>query len=215
MPGIAYRKLSDLPETLPVFPLGAALLFPRWNLPLNIFEPRYLNMVDDAMATHRLIGMIQPAGGPSDKPNLAKVGCAGRITSYTETADGRYLITLTGIARYGVTEEISMEKPYRRVTPDWSPYLQDLAEPDMRDLPNRDVVLTALRKYVEANQMKADWEAVEDAQIETLVNALCAGCPFEPREKQALVEAPTLKARADTLIKLLNMDVPGAGGTMQ
>jgi uncharacterized protein len=211
-----YRKTSDLPDTLAVFPLPGALLFPRWELPLNIFEPRYLNMIDDAMAGSRLIGMVQAMGGSKARPQLAEVGCAGRITSYSETEDGRYLITLTGIARFAIGEEMDVTTPYRQVRPDWRPYASDLAAANETALPSRDKLIGALKTYVEINKMQADWSAVQDAPLETLVNALCSGCPFSTIEKQALIEAPTLKARAETLITLLRMDVPGNdAGTMQ
>tara|TARA_R110000796_G_scaffold145793_1_gene262365 strand:+ start:1702 stop:2352 length:651 start_codon:yes stop_codon:yes gene_type:complete len=211
-----YRKTSDLPNALAVFPLPGALLLPRWQLPLNIFEPRYLNMVDDAMSGSRLIGMVQAMGGPKARPGLADVGCAGRITTYSETDDGRYLITLTGIARFAIHRELDVSTPYRQVKPDWIPYESDLFAANDTALPSRDNLVGALRAYVEINKMEADWSAVEDAPLETLVNALCSGCPFSTIEKQALIEAPTLKDRAETLITLLRMDVPGSdGGTMQ
>jgi hypothetical protein len=198
-----------LPETLAIFPLTGALLFPRWSLPLNIFEPRYLNMIDDAMSGSRMIGMIQSMGGDRAHPDLARVGCAGRITSYSETEDGRYLLSLSGICRFGVTEELDAPAPYRQVTPDWSPFISDLSEPDSADLPKRDVLIAALKRYTQINTMEVDWEAVEKAQMETLVNALCAGCPFGSVEKQALLEAPSVSDRAQTLIALLDMDVAG------
>jgi hypothetical protein len=211
-----YRKTSDLPDMLAVFPLPGALLLPRWQLPLNIFEPRYLNMIDDAMTGSRLIGMVQAMGGPKTRPSLADVGCAGRITTYSETDDGRYLITLTGIARFAIHDELDVNTPYRKVKPDWAPYEMDLFAANDLALPSRDNLVGALRAYVEINKMEADWSAVEGAPLETLVNALCSGCPFSTIEKQALIEAPTLKARAETLITLLRMDVPGNdGGTMQ
>ena len=211
-----YRKTSDLPDTLAVFPLPGALLLPRWQLALNIFEPRYLNMIDDAMTGSRLIGMVQAMEGPKARPTLAGVGCAGRITTYSETDDGRYLITLTGIARFAIHDELDVNTPYRQVKPDWAPYEADLFVASDKALPSRDNLVGALRAYVEINKMEADWSAVEDAPLETLVNALCSGCPFSTIEKQALIEAPTLKARAETLITLLRMDVPGNdGGTMQ
>jgi len=211
-----YRKTGDLPDTLAVFPLPGALLLPRWQLALNIFEPRYLNMIDDAMTGSRLIGMVQAMDGPKTRPTLAGVGCAGRITTYSETDDGRYLITLTGIARFAIHDELDVNTPYRQVTPDWAPYEADLFAASDKALPSRDNLVGALRAYVEINKMEADWSAVEDAPLETLVNALCSGCPFSTIEKQALIEAPTLKARAETLITLLRMDVPGNdGGTMQ
>ena len=144
------------------------------------------------------------------------MGCAGRITTYSETDDGRYLITLTGIARFAIHDELDVNTPYRQVKPDWAPYEADLFAASDKALPSRDNLVGALRAYVEINKMEADWSAVEDAPLETLVNALCSGCPFSTIEKQALIEAPTLKARAETLITLLRMDVPGNdGGTMQ
>lgn len=204
-----YRKTAELPETLAVFPLAGALLFPRWSLPLNIFEPRYLNMIDDAMAGHRLIGMVQPAGGTKQAPHLAGVGCAGRITSYSETEDGRYLINLTGVCRFRLDDELDVQTPYRQVHPVWTSFEGDLGEPDTDCLPDRTKLADALRKYVSTNQMEVDWDAVESAPLETLVNALAAGCPFSPMEKQALLEAPDLCGRCDALIALLDMDISG------
>ncbi|MEO1101481.1 MAG: LON peptidase substrate-binding domain-containing protein [Pseudomonadota bacterium] len=216
MPLQTYRKITDLPKTFPVFPLTGALLFPRWTLPLNIFEPRYLNMIDDAMSGHRLIGMIQNEGNDATHPTLMEVGCAGRITSYSETDDGRYLIVLTGVARFRVEQERDLKTPYRQIDADWTPFIHDLAPPVVTDLPKRETLIGALRAYVTRNDMKADWSAVEDAPIETLVNALCAGCPFTPPEKQALIEAASLRDRCETLIALLDMDMPGDDeGTIQ
>lgn len=205
-----YRKLSDLPETIAVFPLSGALLFPRWSLPLNIFEPRYLNMIDDAMAGTRLIGMVQSTGGDTAAPNLAKVGCAGRITSYSETDDGRYLISLTGVCRFGTSDELNVSTPYRQVRPDWAAFEADLTAPAPGDeiLP-RSKLVESLKRYSTVHTMEVDWEAVENAPLETLIHALCAGCPFGVMEKQALLEAPTLTARAETLMALLDMDAPG------
>ncbi|MEO1303833.1 MAG: LON peptidase substrate-binding domain-containing protein [Pseudomonadota bacterium] len=204
-----YRKLSDLPESIPVFPLSGVLLFPRWSLPLNIFEPRYLNMIDDAMSGHRIIGMIQSNSDDRVHPSLAKTGCAGRITSYSETDDGRYLISLTGICRFHIHEELALETPYRQVRADWQPFALDLAAPVENSLPDRLVLVNSLKRYTQINSMEVDWEAVEHAPMETLINALCAGCPFGTIEKQALLEAQTVAERADTLITLLDMDVPG------
>ena len=206
-----YRKLSDLPETLPVFPLPGAMLFPRWSLSLNIFEPRYLNMIDDAMSGHRLIGMVQSMGGSRTRPDLARVGCAGRITSYSETDDGRYMIVLTGISRFEVAE-LEVTTPYRQSRGIWQRYVADLSPPDITELPSRSDLIESLTDYVRRNDMKADWSAVEDAPIETLVNALCAGCPFSALEKQALLEAEGLSKRCGTLIALLQMDTPGGNG---
>ncbi|MFN7163272.1 MAG: LON peptidase substrate-binding domain-containing protein [Hyphomonas sp.] len=204
-----YRKTADLPETLPVFPLPGALLFPRWELPLNIFEPRYLNMFDDAMRSHRLIGMIQSLGGPRDLPEIARVGCAGRITSYTETDDGRYLVTLTGICRFAVKHELAVTTPYRQVTPHWDAFAADLYPASEEGLPDRSELILSLRTYVAAHGLQADWSAVEDAPMETLVHALAAGCPFPAPEKQALLEATSLADRARTLIALMAMSASG------
>ena len=211
-----YRKIEDLPATLAVFPLPGAVLFPHWHLPLNIFEPRYLNMIDDAMAGNRLIGMVQSVGGSREHPDLAEIGCAGRITSYSETDDGRYLINLSGIARFTIAEELKTQTPYRQVRADWSAFIGDLCAPDTTGLPEKETLITALNAYVAANQFETDWGAVEQADIETLVNALSAGCPFSVMEKQALLEAENLKARAETLITLLRIDVSGTeDGTLQ
>ncbi len=205
----SYRKLSDLPEIIPVFPLSGVLLFPRWSLPLNIFEPRYLNMIDDAMHGHRMIGMIQSRGGDKAAPELATAGCAGRITSYSETDDGRYLISLTGICRFGADQELDVETPYRQVRPDWQSFAHDLVAPPEVSLPDRQDLVRALKRYTQINSLEVDWDAVEQAPLETLINALCAGCPFGTLEKQALLEAPGVPERAQTLIALLDMDMPG------
>jgi Lon protease-like protein len=215
----AYRKPSDLPVAIPVFPLGGALLFPKAVLPLNIFEPRYLAMVDAALVGHRLIGMIQPAGiispvapGEADSPDLAQVGCAGRITGFQETEDGRYLIALTGIARFRVREELPHDGPYRIVRADWEAFAADLdRQPALEDAA-RTRLLDALKSYLERGAMRADWTAVDEAPVDTLINSLSAGCPFTNPEKQALLEARTLEDRCAALITLLEMERPGQGG---
>ncbi|MBI1340576.1 peptidase S16 [bacterium] len=217
MPRI-YRKPSDLPPEIPVFPLAGALLFPRSVLPLNIFEPRYLNMIDDALSGARLIGMIQPAGGDPDAelPDLAGVGCVGRITSYQETDDGRYLIALTGVSRFRVAEETTRKTPYRTVAPDWTPFASDLPPPNPMAAGVRDALTRALQDYLQRNGLKADWEAIRDAPVDLLINSLSIGCPFAHSEKQALLEAVSIEDRSRLLITLLKMErpVPG-GGTMQ
>lgn len=205
--GYVYRKPTDLPATIPVFPLTGALLFPRGQLPLNIFEPRYLNMIDDALAGNRLIGMIQPDGtGDAEKPGLSRVGCVGKLTSFSETDDGRYLITLTGICRFAVAREYQASTPYRQVTADWQSFADDLKAPGSLAGFDRKDLLEALRDYLERNNLKADWGSIDQAQAEPLVNALSALCPFMPIEKQALLEAPTIEDRRDVLIALLDMD---------
>ena len=204
-----YRKTADLPDTLPVFPLPGALVFPRWELPLNIFEPRYLNMFDDAMRGHRLIGMVQSMGGTRERPEIARVGCAGRITSYAETDDGRYLVTLTGICRFAVKQELAVTTPYRQVTPNWDAFAADLYPASEDGLPDRSELILSLRTYASTHGLQADWSAVEDAPMETLVHALAAGCPFPAPEKQALLEAVSLADRARTLIALMAMSASG------
>lgn len=212
-----YRKITDFPAAIPVFPLGGALLFPRASLPLNIFEPRYLAMVDAALAGHRLIGMIQLSGlsptGPGDERHqLASVGCAGRITSFQETDDGRYLIVLTGVSRFRVDAEITQSSPYRIVRADWAPYAHDLANTPALDDSARTRLLTALRTYLARGEMSADWGQIEQASLDALINSLSAGCPFTNPEKQALLEARTLADRCAALITLLKMERPGQGG---
>jgi len=184
-----YHSIEELPGTLAIFPLTGALLLPRGHLPLNIFEPRYLAMVDAAMSGTRLIGMIQPTE-PEDKvlkPKLSAVGCAGRITSYRETEDGRYLITLNGICRFRVGEELSVTTPFRQIRPDYAPYLSDLVATPPDSFP-RDRLAHALKDYLTRRDLKADWGPVMSAPADVLVNALAMLCPFQPSEKQALLE---------------------------
>ena len=205
----AFHNVDELPGRLLVFPLSGAVLFPRWTLPLNIFEPRYLNMIDDAMASDRLIGMVQTVGGDPVSPELANVGCVGRITSFSETDDGRYLISLSGVCRFVLEDELDVTTPYRQVKPLWSPYGDDLKEPSEDILSDRSSLVLALKRYTARNEMDVDWSAVETAPIETLINALCAGCPFSVMEKQALIEARDLSHRCQTLITLLDIDASG------
>lgn len=213
-----YRKPADLPALIPVFPLAGAILFPRGQLPLNIFEPRYLNMVDDALASDRLVGMIQPAGvgaEESARPDLSEVGTIGRLTSFTETDDGRYLVTLTGICRFNVVDEAPMASPYRRARVTYDPFSSDL-KATTRGRINRDKLRAALRRYVDVHGFSADWSAVDTAPPEALVNAVSTLCPFDPPAKQALLEAPTLGERCAALIALLEMETDsGAAGPIQ
>jgi Lon protease-like protein len=199
-----YRSPADLPQRVPVFPLSGALLLPRADLPLNIFEPRYLAMIDHAMSSDRLIGMIQPAPdqGDAGAPALMKVGCVGRITSYAETPDNRMVITLTGVSRFQLVEELSVTTPYRQVIANFHPFAVDLvSDPGASDV-NRPALLKAFRDYLDANNMNADWGQVDAASTEVLVNTLSLLAPYPPQEKQALLEAPDLKARADVLVAL-------------
>ncbi|MFC6199311.1 LON peptidase substrate-binding domain-containing protein [Ponticaulis profundi] len=208
-----YESTSDLPKSFPIFPLAGVLLFPSGLLPLNIFEPRYLNMLDDAMAGDAMIGMVQSLEtGPRAHPDIAQVGCLGRISSYSETEDGRYLIALEGICRFRITQELPFERPYREAEADWSPFTQDLSAPDMEQVPGREQLLSSLQTYLERNRLQADWRAAENAPLEQLINSLCAACPFTVMEKQALLEAPDLRSRAESLITLFHMDRDGHGG---
>ena len=206
-----YVRTADLPGVIPVFPLGGVLLLPRGQLPLNIFEPRYLNMVDDAMAGDRIIGMVQPAGGPASLPKLAPVGCVGRITSFAETSDGRYLITLTGVCRYRTGGELPSQAPYRQVRADFADFAADLTAPEGEAGLDRDPFLEALRAYLDHRQLEIDWETAESAPPEALVNSLSKALPFEPAEKQALLEAETLARRAAVLTALMRIDAADAG----
>lgn len=209
-----YRSPADLPRELKVFPLPGALLLPRAELPLNIFEPRYLEMVDDAMAGDRLIGMIQPEDEDADlngSPGLCQVGCAGRITSYAETQDNRILISLTGISRFVLVKEISVSTPYRKVIADFTPFASDLVSEDQAGDVDRSGLIKVFRDYLAANDMSADWEQVNAASTETLVNTLSLLAPYAPRDKQALLEAPDLKSRADVLIALTEVALARAG----
>ncbi|MFZ5668156.1 MAG: LON peptidase substrate-binding domain-containing protein [Pseudomonadota bacterium] len=201
-----YRKSTDLPQAIPVFPLDGALLLPGGQLPLNIFEPRYLNMIDDVMAGDRLVGMVQTRGGERGRPALAPVGCVGKVTAFAETPDGRYLITLTGVSRFQVGEELPVHTPYRQVRARFGPYEGDLepsqAPPDI----DRSRFLRALGRYLDQRDIGVDWETAEQAPADALVNSLAMGLPFDPAEKQALLEAYSLRDRADALVALLEID---------
>jgi Lon protease-like protein len=203
-----YRRAVDLPQVIPVFPLDGALLLPGGELPLRIFEPRYLNMVDDVMAGDRMIGMIQTrAGGERARPNLAGVGCAGRITSFNETSDGTYLITLTGVCRFGVGDELPVRTPYRQVRATFDPFAEDLGDEEVdADAFDRSSFVKALKVYLNRRELDIDWETAETAPLESLVTSLAMGLPFEPAEKQALLEAQSLAARCEALTALLEID---------
>ena len=209
-----YKGPADLAEVIPVFPLPGALLLPRGQMPLNIFEPRYLAMVDDALATRqRLIGMIQPDGahsGPPDKPALYKVGCAGRITQIAETGDGRYLLQLTGISRFRIVQELPVTTPYRQCRVSYAAYADDFIARKGEDDVDRDAVLQALSDFLKANNLKTDWEGIENAPNEALVNALAMMSPYGAPEKQALLEAPDLKTRAEVLVALTEIELAKA-----
>ena len=206
------RERVVLPEILPIFPLTGVLLLPRGRLPLNIFEPRYLTMTRDALGGDRLIGMVQPSDpqhqdnrgrGPLNPP-VYPIGCAGRITSFTETDDGRYMVTLTGVSRFGIAEEYPVLNGYRRVRPDWQTFARDLDSPAGTEF-DRDRFIRGLKSFFNQRQISADWEAIEKAAGEHLINSIAMLCPFAPSEKQALLEAPDLNERARRLIALVEM----------
>lgn len=205
-----YGSPAELPPAFPIFPLAKALLLPRGQLPLNIFEPRYLAMIDDAIRGARVIGMIQPdpeAGGRGREPALFSVGCAGRITQLAETGDGRYLITLTGIARFKIVEEVAALTPYRQCRADFTPYLDDFNPRVGEDEVDRDGILRTLRDFAETNNLQIDWESIHEAPNEALVNALSMMSPFGAKEKQALLEAEDLKRRADVLVAITEIEL--------
>ncbi|HXL69401.1 MAG TPA: LON peptidase substrate-binding domain-containing protein [Xanthobacteraceae bacterium] len=210
---IAYRAAGDLPPIIPVFPLAGALLLPRVEMPLNIFEPRYLAMIDDAMKGARVIGMIQPdeSRGASSHPALYAIGCAGRVTQLAESGDGRYLITLTGIARFRIADELTTLTPYRQCRIDFSPFAADFDPHHGEDTVDRDALLRTLKNYLDANRIEADWNGIRGAPTEALVNGLSMMSPFGAREKQALLEAPDLKARADLLIAVTEISLARQG----
>jgi uncharacterized protein len=207
-----YRGPEALPGTIPVFPLPGALLLPRGQMPLNIFEPRYLAMIDDALRSgDRLVGMIQPdpthPGPDQNRPNLFHVGCVGRMTQFAESGDGRYLIQLTGIARFRIEAELAVTTPYRQCRVTYRPFIDDFTARKGEDEVDREALLRALSDFLKANNLKADWEGIENAPNEALVNALAMMSPYDVAEKQALLEAPDLKTRAEILIAVTEIEL--------
>jgi Lon protease-like protein len=218
----SYSTPADIPAVVPVFPLSGALLLPGGQMPLNIFEPRYLAMIDDALGGDRLIGMVQPKSalgvegvtdGPSG-PALCELGCLGRITAFQESGDGRYLINLSGVARYRIVGEEMTLRGYRRARVEILP--DDLQEDDIGKAVDRGSLLETFRKYLKANNMEADWDSIKRASNGSLVTALCMMSPYGPAEKQALLEACDLRTRAETLIAITEIalargsDEPGS-----
>lgn len=191
-------QLADLPEALPIFPLPGALLLPRARLPLHIFEPRYLAMVDDALKSdQRLIGMVQPLGD-----GLYHFGCAGRIVSFSETDDGRYMITLGGVSRFRLGPQLEGFQPYLRHDVSWQGFGRDLHPPEDSEF-DRDGFMDLLRRYFDMRGLDTDWESLRSAEDELLINSLSMLCPFSAEDKQALLESPTLADRRTTLITLI------------
>ena len=209
-------NVDNLPETIPIFPLPGALLLPRSDLPLHIFEPRYLRMLDDCLKTDaRLIGMIQPRSVPSGEgERLHSIGCAGRLTSFQETEDGRYMISLSGISRFRLLEEVEQgQTPYRRGRVSWSGFERDLGPSEQDGQLDRAVFLDLLARYFDAVSLSTEWASLKEADDETLLNALSMLCPFAPEERQALLEAPSLATRRETLVTLMEFALRGDGGS--
>lgn len=207
-------KLQDLPDTIPIFPLPGTMLLPRAKLPLHIFEPRYLQMLEDCMKTKaRLIGMIQPREVPAAaEKRLHAIGCAGRLTGLSETEDGRYMITLSGISRFRVTQEVQGFAPYRRAQVDWAPFSRDLGGPETDPGFRREDFLAVLARYFSAMHLSTDWGNLKGADEELLINSLSMLCPFDPEDKQALLEAPSLPTRRETLVTLIEFALRGGSG---
>jgi Lon protease-like protein len=217
-----YRGLADLPQQIAFFPLSRAILLPRALLPLQVFEPRYLEMLDDVMSSTRVLGIVQPAltteeeeESPAGKSvPLRGVGCVGRVTAYQELEDGRLAIALTGIARCTLGEEVATPKPYRAFNVGFDRFLSDFVAGVGEEDVDRQGLLATLKSYLEARQQRADWSAISKSSSEALVNLLAIASPYGPEEKQALLEAPTLKARAEALVALAQMELAaGAGGS--
>jgi len=211
-----FRNANELPPTLPVFPVAGALLLPRRPIQLTVFEPRYLTMLDDSLSGERLIGMIQPKAGeeaPEPNPELCEVGCLGRIVQYAEIGDGRCFLSLMGVTRFRVAGELTTLTPYRIVRADYEPFASDFVEGAGEADVDRDALLKALRDFAKANDLKIDWEDVNTASNETLVNSLAIMSPYGAREKQAMLEAADLKARADILVAIAQFDLAGGAET--
>ncbi|MDA0656406.1 MAG: LON peptidase substrate-binding domain-containing protein [Proteobacteria bacterium] len=207
-------SFEELNETVPIFPLPGVLLLPGGYLPLNIFEPRYITMTNGALAGDRIIGMVQPieCSDPAENPQVYGTGCAGRIVSFEETNDGRYQIKLKGTARFDIIDELEIKDGYRRVRANWQPYAHDLDE-DQSVIPDRPKFLTALKKYFGLNHIDANWDAIEDAPCDRLVTSVAMICPFEPSEKQALLQASTLSERIEILATLVDMAIMSCSET--
>ncbi|MEX5728097.1 Lon protease-like protein [Rhodovulum iodosum] len=202
---------ADLPDTIPVFPLPGALLLPRARLPLHIFEPRYLAMLDDALKTpHRLIGMAQPREVPEGcEAKLHRIGCAGRVTAFSETEDGRYMITLSGISRYRIQQEVSGFAPYLKAEVTWDGFARDLGPGEEDNGFDRAPFLDLLSRFFESRGLSTDWDSLKEAEEELLINSLSMLCPFAPEDKQALLEAPSLSTRRETLVTLIEFALRG------
>ncbi len=204
---------TDLPDTIPVFPLPGALLLPRSRLPLHLFEPRYLAMLDDVMKTSsRLIGMVQPYDAPGEAGKLHSIGCAGKLTAFSETEDGRYMITLSGASRFRIVEEVEGFTPYRRCKLNWQGFSRDLGPVEKDDTFDRATFMKALNRFLADRGLSTDWDSLTEAEDELLINSLSMLCPFTPEDKQALLEAPSLSTRRETLLTLMEYSLRGGNG---
>lgn len=212
-----YRAIDDLPSTIPVFPLQGCILLPRSNLPLSVFEPRYLTMMDDILAGDRIVGIVQPFATNEESPAgkdypLRHVGCAGRLTSFSETEDGRSMITLTGICRFDIAGEASTLKPYRICDVSFLRYQKDLVRGHGQETVDWQRFLSVLRAYLDARNLTADWNSIQRSPTELLINTLSIISPYGPEEKQALLEAPDLKTRSEVLMALAEMEIATPNG---
>ena len=209
---------AELPDTIPIFPLPGALLLPRARLPLHIFEPRYLAMIDDVLKTPaRLIGMIQPFEGAGGTDRLHSIGCAGRLTAFSETEDGRYMVTLSGVSRFRIHHEVEGFTPYRRCEVSWAGFERDRGPVEKDPGLDRAPFMELLNRFFQSQGLSTDWDAVRDAEDELLINSISMLCPFPPEDRQALLEAPTLVTRRETLVTLIEFALHGgeAGEMMQ
>ncbi len=216
-----YRRPVDLPPRIPVFPLRGAILLPRASLPLNVFEPRYLQMLADVLAGARFLGILQPArvDGTLDRESptgksapLRSIGCVGRVSAYQELDDGRLAISVTGVARFEVVGEAVTDKPYRILSVSYDRFSRDFSAGLGEEQVDRANLLAVLKDYLDQHQLEADWQAIERASSESLVNSLSVMSPYGSEEKQALLEAPDLRARAEVLVALARMELAGTGG---
>ncbi len=208
------KKPADLPDIVPIFPLPGALMLPRSRLPLHLFEPRYLAMLDDTLKTpERIIAMIQPNRVPNGCENaLYSIGCAGRVTQFSETEDGRYMITLSGLSRFRLIEEVEGFTPYRRARVDWNGFERDLGPTDADETFRRGPFMDLLSRYFQSRELQTDWESLKEADDELLINSLSMLLGFEPEDKQALLEAPSLTTRRETLVTLIEFALRGGDG---
>ena len=205
-----FARAADLPQTLPLFPVAGALLLPRRPIQLTVFEPRYLSLLDDALSGERMIAMIQPKAGDGavgSNPELCDIGCLGRVVQYAEIGDGRCFLSLMGVTRFRIAEELTTLTPYRIVRADYAPFAQDFVEGAGEAEVDREALLKALRDFAKANDLKIDWKDIREASNETLVNSLAIMSPYGAREKQAMLEAADLKSRAEMLVAIAQIDL--------